>query len=100
MQAKRTVNVNNNVASLYQAVPLTQDTGITMIGERTNANGSKAFREAMLAGLEKCLEIAKDQVRDGAHMAPVHRLCGSRWYRGHGQAGGVISNELHAANHD
>ncbi|WP_295641884.1 methionine synthase [uncultured Corynebacterium sp.] len=71
-QATRKVNHNNNVASLYQSVPLTQDTGITMIGERTNANGSKAFREAMLAGdLEKCLDIAKDQVRDGAHMVDL-----------------------------
>ena len=37
------------VASLYQAVPFRQDAGLLMIGERTNANGSKAFREAMLA---------------------------------------------------
>lgn len=71
-QGNREVVHNNNVSSLYQAVPLTQDTGITMIGERTNANGSKAFREAMLAGdTEKCLEIAKDQVRDGAHMVDL-----------------------------
>ncbi|MDU0477706.1 methionine synthase [Staphylococcus chromogenes] len=60
------------VSSLYQSVPLTQDTGITMIGERTNANGSKAFREAMLAGdWEKCVDIAKAQTRDGAHMLDV-----------------------------
>ena len=40
-----------------------------MIGERTNANGSKAFREAMIAeDWQKCLDIAKDQTRDGAHM--------------------------------
>ncbi|QMV85309.1 methionine synthase [Corynebacterium hindlerae] len=60
------------VSSLYQAIPLKQDTGITMIGERTNANGSKAFREAMLAGdWEKCIDIAKGQTRDGAHMLDV-----------------------------
>ena len=40
-----------------------------MIGERTNANGSKAFREAMIAeDYQKCLDIAKDQTRDGAHL--------------------------------
>ena len=36
------------VASLYQPVPFRQDTAYLSIGERTNANGSKAFREAML----------------------------------------------------
>ena len=72
VQAERHPQHNNDVASLYQSMPLTQETGITMIGERTNANGSKAFREAMLAGdLEKCLEIAKDQVRDGAHLVDL-----------------------------
>ncbi|MEV4128163.1 methionine synthase [Nocardia sp. NPDC049707] len=57
------------VSSMYTAVPFAQDASILMIGERTNANGSKAFREAMLAeDWQKCLDIAKDQTRDGAHM--------------------------------
>ncbi|MET9230812.1 methionine synthase [Lentzea sp. NPDC003310] len=57
------------VSSLYQAVPFTQDASVLMIGERTNANGSKAFREAMLAGKwEDCVEIARDQTREGAHL--------------------------------
>jgi 5-methyltetrahydrofolate--homocysteine methyltransferase len=57
------------VSSLYQAVPFQQDASVLMIGERTNANGSKAFREAMLAErFEDCVEIARDQTRDGAHM--------------------------------
>lgn len=39
------------------------------IGERTNANGSKKFREAMLeARWDDCVEIARDQIREGAHM--------------------------------
>src|SRR5690606_35298883 len=46
---------------------------ILMIGERTNTNGSKAFREAMLAAdWQKCLDIAKDQIRDGAHMLDLN----------------------------
>ncbi len=58
-----------SAASLYQSVPFRQDTSYLAIGERTNANGSKAFREAMLArDWEKCLEIAREQSRDGAHM--------------------------------
>jgi 5-methyltetrahydrofolate--homocysteine methyltransferase len=56
-------------ASLYQHVPFRQDISYLAIGERTNANGSKAFREAMLAGdYEECVEIARAQARDGAHM--------------------------------
>ncbi|WP_067821859.1 methionine synthase [Nocardia inohanensis] len=58
-----------SVSSIYTQVPFEQDASIMMIGERTNANGSKAFREAMLAeDWQKCLDIAKDQTRDGAHM--------------------------------
>jgi 5-methyltetrahydrofolate--homocysteine methyltransferase len=56
-------------ASLYQSVPFRQDTTYLSIGERTNANGSKAFREAMLEGRwEDCIEIAREQIRDGAHL--------------------------------
>ncbi len=56
-------------ASLYQHVPFRQDTAYLSIGERTNANGSKAFREAMLDGRwEDCVEIARGQTRDGAHL--------------------------------
>jgi 5-methyltetrahydrofolate--homocysteine methyltransferase len=60
------------VASLYQHVPFRQDTAFLAIGERTNANGSKAFREAMVAGrYEDCVEIARAQTRDGAHLLDV-----------------------------
>ncbi|HVF03502.1 MAG TPA: methionine synthase [Frankiaceae bacterium] len=56
-------------ASLYQHVPFRQDTSFMVIGERTNANGSKAFREAMLGERwDDCVEILRSQVRDGAHM--------------------------------
>ncbi|MFI8965374.1 methionine synthase [Streptomyces sp. NPDC053493] len=56
-------------ASLYQSVPFRQDTSYLAIGERTNANGSKKFREAMLAGdWQACVEIARDQIREGAHL--------------------------------
>ncbi|GII93851.1 methionine synthase [Sinosporangium siamense] len=56
-------------SSLYQAVAFRQDTSYLAIGERNNANGSKAFREAMLAGhWDECVEIARAQARDGAHM--------------------------------
>jgi 5-methyltetrahydrofolate--homocysteine methyltransferase len=56
-------------SSLYQHVPFRQDTSYLSIGERTNANGSKAFRDAMLADdWDGCVEIARNQIRDGAHL--------------------------------
>jgi 5-methyltetrahydrofolate--homocysteine methyltransferase len=57
------------VASLYHHVPFAQDASVLMVGERTNANGSKAFREAMLAtDWQACIEIARQQARDGSHL--------------------------------
>ncbi|MDH6223971.1 methionine synthase [Streptomyces sp. MJP52] len=56
-------------ASLYQTVPFRQDTSYLAIGERTNANGSRKFREAMLEGRwDDCVEMAREQIREGAHM--------------------------------
>ena len=56
-------------SSLYQYVPFRQDNTYLAIGEKTNANGSRAFRDALVAeDWEKCVEIARDQIRDGAHM--------------------------------
>src|SRR4029077_2231753 len=53
-------------------VPFRQDTAFLAIGERTNANGSKAFREAMIAErYDDCVEIARAQTRDGAHLLDV-----------------------------
>lgn len=60
------------VASLYQHVPFQQDASYLAIGERTNANGSKAFREAMLEERwDDCVDIARNQIRVGAHLLDV-----------------------------
>jgi 5-methyltetrahydrofolate--homocysteine methyltransferase len=65
----REVELAGSVSSLYSEVPLRQDLSYLSIGERTNANGSKAFREAMLAAdWAECVEIAKQQSRGGAHL--------------------------------
>jgi 5-methyltetrahydrofolate--homocysteine methyltransferase len=65
----RTPQLDPGASSLYQYVPFRQDKTYLAIGERTNANGSRAFRDALLAeDWEKCVEIARDQIRDGAHM--------------------------------
>src|SRR5271154_708993 len=48
------------VASLYAHVPFRQDTAFLAIGERTNAHGAKAFREAMVdERYDDCIEIAR-----------------------------------------
>ena len=66
---KRSVSAENGASSLYQYVPFRQDKTYLAIGEKTNANGSKAFRDALLADdWQSCVEIARDQIRDGAHM--------------------------------
>ncbi|MFF1796515.1 methionine synthase, partial [Kitasatospora sp. NPDC058263] len=65
----RTPRPEPSAASLYQAVPFRQDTSYLAIGERTNANGSKKFRDSMLAGdWQACVEIAREQIRDGSHL--------------------------------
>jgi 5-methyltetrahydrofolate--homocysteine methyltransferase len=65
----RTPDLEPAAASLYSAVPFQQDAGVLMIGERTNTNGSKAFREALLAAdWEKVVDIGREAVREGAHL--------------------------------
>jgi 5-methyltetrahydrofolate--homocysteine methyltransferase len=68
----RAIEEDPGVASLYQHVPFNQDNAYLAIGERTNANGSKAFREAMLEQRwDDCVDIAKNQIRSGAHLLDV-----------------------------
>ncbi len=66
---EREPEVVPSVSSVYQAIPFEQEASLLNVGERTNANGSKAFREAMLEQrYDDCVEIAKAQTREGAHM--------------------------------
>jgi len=70
--ATRSPRPEPGVASLYSHVPFRQDTAFLAIGERTNANGSRAFRDALLAGdWSGCVDIARSQTRDGAHLLDV-----------------------------
>lgn len=67
--SKREISPEYGASSLYQFVAFNQDKTYLSIGERANANGSKAFREALLAeNWDQCIEIAKEQIRDGAHL--------------------------------
>ncbi|MFB9310133.1 5-methyltetrahydrofolate--homocysteine methyltransferase [Agromyces hippuratus] len=68
----RRIEADPGVASLYQHVSFEQESSYLAIGERTNANGSKAFREAMLdERWDDCVDIARNQVRDGANLLDV-----------------------------
>ncbi|MEI7623106.1 MAG: methionine synthase [Actinomycetes bacterium] len=70
--ARRTPIHEAGATSIYSLVPFEQDTSFMIIGERTNANGSKKFRDALLdADLDTCVQMAKDQVREGAHVLDV-----------------------------
>ena len=70
--ARRTPVQEPSVTSLYSPVTLKQDNSVLYIGERTNANGSRAFRDAMLAGdWDTCTKMANEQIREGAHVLDV-----------------------------
>ena len=70
--AKRNPQQEASVTSLYSPVTLQQDNSVLYIGERTNANGSRAFRDAMLAGdWDTCTKMANEQIREGAHVLDV-----------------------------
>ncbi len=59
-------------ASLYVSVPFRQDQSFLIVGERTNANGSRQFRDLLLAGdYDGMVTVAKDQAREGAHVLDV-----------------------------
>ena len=70
--ASRTPQSEPSVSSIYSPVTIEQDLSFLIIGERTNANGSKAFRDAMLEGdWDACTKMANEQVREGAHVLDV-----------------------------
>lgn len=59
-------------SSLYQFQPYDQTPSLLMVGEKTNANGSRAFKEALAAeDWDALTEIARDQEREGSHVLDV-----------------------------
>ena len=70
--AVRTPTLDPAAASIYTSVPFRQDLSVLLVGERTNANGSKKFREAMLREeWDTCVAMARDQIKEGAHILDV-----------------------------
>ncbi len=70
--AKRAGQLEPSVASIYSSTLYSQENSVLMVGERTNANGSKKFREAMLEGdWDTCVSIGREQIGEGAHILDV-----------------------------
>ena len=68
----RDITFEPGASSLYVAQPFKQDVSFFVIGERCNTLGSKKFRELIAAeDFEGTVEVAKDQVREGAHSLDV-----------------------------
>ncbi|HEY8503005.1 MAG TPA: vitamin B12 dependent-methionine synthase activation domain-containing protein, partial [Gemmataceae bacterium] len=70
--APRSPKVVPAVSSLFSAVELRQDPRPLLVGERTNTNGSRKFKQL----LEKedwhgLVEMAKEQEREGVHVLDV-----------------------------
>lgn len=62
-------DIHETVSSLYNSVSMIMDPKPLIVGERTNANGSKLFRELLAKeDYEAMVEIAKEQLEEGAHV--------------------------------
>lgn len=56
------------VASLYQYAPYDQTPSFFIVGERTNANGSRLFKKALAAeDWETIMQIARELEQEGSH---------------------------------
>jgi 5-methyltetrahydrofolate--homocysteine methyltransferase len=59
-------------SSLYQFQPYRQDASFFIVGEKTNANGSKAFREMLaVENWEGLTELARELEGEGSHAIDV-----------------------------
>jgi 5-methyltetrahydrofolate--homocysteine methyltransferase len=69
---KRDYEFIPSASSLYQSAPFRVDNPPTLIGERTNANGSKLFRDLLAKeDWEGIVAMGREQVKEGAHMLDV-----------------------------
>src|SRR4051794_1353368 len=68
----RTPEFEPGCSSIYSHVPFHQELAYLAVGERTNANGSRKFKEAMLeSDWDTCVQMAREQVKEGAHVLDV-----------------------------
>lgn len=70
--AERNWSYQPSVSSNFISQTLRVDPAPLLVGERCNANGSKKFREYLLKDdYEGMLQVARDQIKEGAHMLDV-----------------------------
>ncbi len=70
--ARREVAWTPSAASIYSSVPLHLEPAPVIVGERCNTNGSKKFRDLILAeDYDAAVAMAKEQVKEGAHMLDI-----------------------------
>ena len=70
--SQRSPDHQPGAASTYSFVPFRQDTSFLIVGERTNANGSRQFRQALLAeDWDTAVQMGRDQIREGAHLVDL-----------------------------
>ena len=69
---QRVPDCRPSASSLYQAVTLKQDSSFLIVGERSNTNGSRKFKELLVAGdLDGLADVGRQQVKEGAHVLDV-----------------------------
>lgn len=67
-----TQNTDFCMTSLYTSVPMQQDPPPVLVGERTNANGSKKFRDLLgVENYDALVDIGRQQIKSGAHLLDV-----------------------------
>ncbi len=69
---KRNPRWRPSVSSLFQSRALKQEPAPTIIGERMNVNGSKKFRETVLADdFDQAVQMVADQEAGGSHLIDI-----------------------------
>ncbi len=68
----RETRYENSLSSLYTSVPMFQDPPPVLVGERTNSNGSKKFRDLLAEdNYDALVDIGRHQLEQGAHLLDV-----------------------------
>ncbi|HEY6170762.1 MAG TPA: homocysteine S-methyltransferase family protein, partial [Candidatus Kapabacteria bacterium] len=66
---ERSVSWTPSASSIYSSAPLNMEPAPVIVGERCNTNGSKKFKDLILKeDYESAVAMAKEQVKEGAHM--------------------------------
>ena len=69
---KRNIETQPSVSSLYSSVTMEMEPAPLIVGERTNANGSKKFRDLLQAeDYDGMVTMAKEAMKEGAHVLDV-----------------------------